>query len=149
MNWQKTPGGTITFKVFDARGNPTKVYVGTDDTGATVGDPTGGGAQGNNMVLVTENEYDGGSAGGDGNLTQQTQHVDASTARVTSFTFDWRNRRTDMDGEIDFYEKVTYDNLDRATKTERYDATANGNLIARAKPSTTTAARCTRRSGTE
>ena len=70
MNRQKTPGGTITFTVFDARGNPTKVYVGTDDTGATVGDPTGGGAQGNNMVLVTENEYDGGSAGGDGNLTQ-------------------------------------------------------------------------------
>jgi hypothetical protein len=119
MNWQKTPGGTITFKVFDARGNPTKVYVGTDDTGATVGDPTGGGATGNNMVLVTENEYDGGSAGGDGNRTQQTQHVDASTTRVTSFTFDWRNRRTDTDGEVDFYEKVYYDNLDRVTKTER------------------------------
>jgi YD repeat-containing protein len=133
MNWQKTPGGTITFKVFDARGNPTKVYVGTDDTGATVGDPTGGGATGNNMVLVTENEYDGGSAGGDGNLTQQTQHVDASTARVTSFTFDWRNRRTDTDGEIDFYEKLYYDNLDRVTKTERYDTTANGNLIARSE----------------
>jgi len=64
MNWQKTPGGTITFKVFDARGNPTKVYVGTVDTGATVGDPTGGGAQGNNMVLVTENQYDGGNFGG-------------------------------------------------------------------------------------
>jgi hypothetical protein len=109
MNWRKTPGGTITFKVFDARGNPTKVYVGTDDTGATVGDLTGGGAQGNNMVLVTENQYDGGSVGGDGNLTQQTQHVDASTTRVTSFTFDWRNRRTDTDGEVDFYEKVYYD----------------------------------------
>jgi RHS repeat-associated protein len=131
MNWQKTPGGTITFKVFDARGNPTKVYVGTDDTGATVGDPTGGGAIGNNMVLVTENEYDGGSAGVDGNLTQQTQHVDASTTRITSFTFDWRNRRTDTNGEIDLYEKLTYDNLDRATKSEGFDTTSGGNLIAR------------------
>ena len=71
MNRQKTPGGTITFTVFDARGNPTKVYVGTDDTGATTGDPTGGGATGNNMVLVSENEYDGGEDGGDGNLTQR------------------------------------------------------------------------------
>jgi len=131
MNRHKTPGGTITFTVFDARGNPSKIYVGTDDAGATTGDPTGGGAQGNNMVLVAENQYDGGSAGGHGNLTRVTQHVDASTTRVTDFTFDWRNRRTDTDGEIDFYEKATYDNLDRATKTERYDTTANGNLIAR------------------
>jgi RHS repeat-associated protein len=133
MNWQKTPGGTIKFTVFDARGNPTRIYVGTDDTGATVGDPTGGGATGNNMVLVTESEYDGGSAGGDGNLTRVTQHVDASTTRVTSFTYDWRNRRTDTDGEIDFYEKLYYDNLDRVTKTERYDTTSGGNLIARSE----------------
>ncbi len=134
MNRQKTPGGTITFTVFDARGNPTKVYVGTDDTGATAGDPTGGGAQGNNMVLVTRERI---------RRRQRrrrrepdaavTQHVDASTTRVTSFTFDWRNRRTDTDGEIDFYEKVYYDNLDRVTKTERYDTTANGNLIARSE----------------
>jgi RHS repeat-associated protein len=131
MNRQQTPGGTITFTVFDARGNPTKVYVGTDDTGATTGDPTGGGATGNNMVLVTEYEYDGGNAGGDGNLTEQTQHVDGSTTGVTGMTYDWRNRRTDTDGEIDYFQRVTYDNLDRVTTTERYDTTAGGNLIAR------------------
>ncbi|MBC8873387.1 MAG: RHS repeat-associated core domain-containing protein [Planctomycetes bacterium] len=133
MNRQKTPGGTITFTVFDVRGNPTKVYVGTDDTGATTGDPTGGGATGNNMVLVTENEYDNAADGGDGNLTKQTQHVDASTTRATTNTYDWRNRRTDTDGEIDFYEKVYLDNLGRVTKSERYDTTANGNLIARSE----------------
>ncbi|MBC8874772.1 MAG: RHS repeat-associated core domain-containing protein [Planctomycetes bacterium] len=131
MNRQRTPGGTITFTVFDVRGNPTKVYVGTNDTGATTGDPTGGGAEGNNMVLVTESEYDNGTDGGDGNLTKQPQHVDASTRRVASHTYDWRNRRTDTDGEIDFYEKAYHDNLDRVTKTERYDTTANGNLISR------------------
>jgi len=131
MNRQETPGGTISFTVFDVRGNPTKVYVGTDDTGATSADPTGGGATGNNMVLVTENEHDSGNDGGDNNLTKQTQHVDATTTRETSHTYDWRNRRTDTDGEIDYYEKTYYDNLDRTTTNERYATTANGNLVAR------------------
>jgi len=133
MNRQKSPGGTISFTVFDVRGNPTKLYVGTDDTGATTGDPTGGGATGNNMVLVAESEHDSADDGGDGNLTKQTQHVDASTTRVTTYTYDWRNRRTDTDGEIDYYEKVYHDNLDRATKTDRYDTTAGGNLIGRSE----------------
>jgi len=133
LNRQKTPGGTITFTVFDVRGNPTKVYVGTDDTGATTGDPTGGGATGNNMVLVTEHEYDGAGDGGDNNLTKQTQHVDATTTRVTTHTYDWRNRRTDTDGELDYYEKTYYDNVDRTTKNERYDTTVNGNLVARSE----------------
>jgi len=75
QNRQVTGGGTITRTVFDARDFPTKTYVGTDDTGATADDPTGGGAQGNNMVLVTEYQYDDGSDGGDGLLTEETQHV--------------------------------------------------------------------------
>jgi len=74
-NRQVTPGGTITRTVFDVRGNPWKIFVGTNDTGATESDPTGGGASGNNMVLVTEYEYDGGSAGGDNHLTQQAQYL--------------------------------------------------------------------------
>ena len=40
-----TPGGTITRTVYDARGNPWKSFVGTNDTGATESDPTGGGQQ--------------------------------------------------------------------------------------------------------
>ena len=134
MGWrnrQVMPGGTITFTVFDSRGNPGKIFVGTDDSGATTGDPTGGGAAGNNMVLVTENEYDGGSAGGDGNLTKVTEHVDGSTTRVTAFTFDWRNRRTDTDGEVDSYEKSTYDNLDRVTRVDQHDTTSSGTLVGR------------------
>lgn len=70
-----TPGGTITRTVYDARGNPWKTFVGTNDTGATESDPTGGGAAGNNMVQVAELEYDGGTAGGDNLLTKQTQFV--------------------------------------------------------------------------
>ena len=126
-----SPGGTITFDVFDVRNQTIQIYVGTNDTGATEDDPTGGGAAGNNMVLVTEDQYDNGAGGGDGNLTRQTQYVNATKIRVTAFTYDWRNRRTDTDGEVDFYQKLYYDNLDRIVKTERYDTTAGGNLIAR------------------
>ena len=107
--------------------------MGTDDTGATAADPTGGGATGNNMVLVTEYQYDSGNDGGDGNVTRQTQHVDGSTTRVTTFTYDWRNRRTDTDGEVDVYERVFYDNLNRVTKVDRHNTTSGGNLIGRSE----------------
>jgi hypothetical protein len=42
---------------------------------ATESDPTGGGAMGNNMIQVTELEFDGGTAGGDNLLTKQTQFL--------------------------------------------------------------------------
>lgn len=128
LNRTTTSGGTITFNVLDVRGNVTKTFIGTDDTGATNQDPTGGGATGNNMVQVTGYEFDDGTAGGDNNLTKQTQYATASNTRVTSYSFDWRNRNTDTDGEIDFFQKVYYDSLDRITKTERYDTTSVGNL---------------------
>ena len=96
-------------------------------------DPTGGGAAGNNMVQVSQNQYDGGNDGGDNNLTQATAYVDGSTTRVTSFVYDWRNRRVDSDGEVDYFQRVAYDNLDRVVKSERYNTTSNGHLIARSE----------------
>lgn len=128
-----TPGGTITFNVFDVRGNVIKTFVGTDDTGATSQDPTGGGAVGNNMVQVTGHEYDGGSDGGDNNLTKQIQYTTSSDTRITLLTYDWRNRNIDTDGEINYFQRLYYDNLDRVTKTERYDTTSAGNLISRSE----------------
>lgn len=125
-----TPGGTITDLVFEPRGIVIGVWVGTDDTGATPTDPSGG-ASGNNMVQITENEYDNGSDGGDGYLTEVTQFVDASTSRVTTMTYDFRGRLLTTDGEIDFFELLEYDNLDQVVKAERYDTTASGNLIGR------------------
>jgi hypothetical protein len=76
-NRSVTGGGTITRTVFDSRNYPSEIYVGTDDTGATASDPTGGGASGNNMVIVTAFKYDNGSDGGDGLLTKETQYVSA------------------------------------------------------------------------
>ena len=40
-----------------------------------------------------------------------------STTRVTTYFYDFRGRRIATDGEIDFYEKATYDNLDRVTRS--------------------------------
>jgi RHS repeat-associated protein len=106
-------------------------WVGTNDHGATSADPSGGGAQGNNMVKVEAFEYDGNSAGGDGNLTKVTRWENAGSSRVTVLGYDWRNRRTSVDGEIDFFEEYAYDNLDRLTKTDRKNTTSGGALVAR------------------
>lgn len=130
-NRSETPGGTITFNVFDIRDQVIESWVGTDDTGATASDPSGGGASGNNMVQITGLQYDDGNDGGDGNITQQTEHVDSTTTRVTTFEYDYRNRRTETDGAEDYYQKTTYDNLNRVTRQEHYDTTSTGNLISR------------------
>jgi RHS repeat-associated protein len=128
-----SPGGTITFNVFNSRGLATETWIGTNDNGATPTDPSGGGASGNNMVRVTARVYDGGTAGGDGNVTSQTQYVDGSTTRVTAFGYDFRSRQTTIDGEVDYYEKKTYDNLNRVIKVERFNTTSGGNLIAKSE----------------
>jgi RHS repeat-associated protein len=83
----------------------------------------------NNMVQVTANQYDGGAAGGDGNLTQQTQYASTTDTRVTSFGYDFRDRRTSMTDALSGYTVYTLDNLDRLTQTQRYDS-SGGTLIA-------------------
>ena len=127
-----TPGGTITDQVSDPRGLVVKTYIGTNDDGATETDPTGGGANpGNNMVVVDTNEFDNGQAGGDGNLTRLTQSVNATITRVTLTTYDFRSRPVAIDGEIDFFQQDGYDNLDRVIRSDRRDTSASGNLIMR------------------
>ena len=125
-----TPGGTITFLVYDPRGHVVSTYVGTNDTGAAEQNPAGTGTP-NNMKLVTANEYDNGTSGGDGNPTKQTQSANGTTTRVTTMSYDFRDRRIDTDGEIDDFERLGYDNLDRVIRSERYDTTVSGHLIAR------------------
>ena len=85
----------------------------------------------NNMVLVSEREYCDGSSGcscgggGAGQLVSETRYVDALTWHTTDFEYDWRGRQlhvlppADDAGRV-VYTKTTYDNLDRATKQERY-----------------------------
>lgn len=129
-NKVKSPMGTITRTVWAAPQRVREIWIGTDDTGATDTNPAGSGSP-NNMLIVTANVYDGGSAGGDGNLTQVTQYAATSDTRVTAFTYDFRNRRLTIDGEIDVYQVSTYDNLDRVTQVDRKDTSSTGNLIGR------------------
>jgi YD repeat-containing protein len=83
------------------------------------------------MVQVQGNEYDNGNAGGDGNLTLETLYVDASTTRVTSYGYDFRNRRTSVTGEESSYTAYTYDNLDQLLQVDQRNGSVTGNLIGR------------------
>ncbi|MCZ2340783.1 MAG: RHS repeat protein, partial [Bacteroidales bacterium] len=125
------PTGTIDRTVFDVRGLTVSTWTGTDDRRATDSDPTGDNAASNNMVQLTANEYDGGTDGGDGNLTQQTLYVDAVTTRVTTFTYDFRSRQIAIDGEEDFYQEQVYDNLNQVIRVDQRDGHSGGNLVAR------------------
>ena len=123
QNRTVSPTGTITRTVFDVRGNAVQTFIGTNDTGVTDADPTGGGNLENNMVLVAQNQYDGGFSSGDGNLTQIRKPVDANpdNDRITSLSYDWRNRRTNTDGEENQHFFYTLDNLNRTTTTQQFD----------------------------
>ena len=123
QNRVKSPNGTITRTVYDVRGLVDSVWVGTNDTGATDTDPTGGGATNNNMKMVVQNEYDDGNDGGDGNLTKTTRPVDdtSSNDRVTEMQYDWRDRLKNTittDGTNDFQNINTLDNLGRTIASE-------------------------------
>ncbi len=130
-NRNATPGGTITRTVFDSRGRAVQTFVGTNDAGATDADPTGGGAPGNNMVLVTQTAV----RRRPGRRRRQPHPADAVRRCIDhprhhlpvrlARPADGHRRR----GR--FYAKVYYDNLDRVTRTERYDTTLSGNLVAR------------------
>ncbi len=85
------------------------------------------------MVKVAEREYDNGDAGGDGNLTKLTAFASSADSREMSYAYDFRNRLTSRDGEIDFYEGYAYDNVDRQISVRRYNSSSSGNLVAQAE----------------
>ena len=118
---------------FDVRGLVTAVFVGTNATGATQDDPTSGGAAGNNMVMVTQNEYDNGVAGRDGNLTSTWAWVDGSTNRQTQFAYDFRNRQTSVTGEENTYSETTYDNLNRPLLRQTRTGSFAGSLLSKSQ----------------
>ncbi len=130
------PTGTIRWQIYEARGLVISNWTGTEDRHATASDPTGGGAPGNNMRLINAQEYDDGAAGGDGNLTQLTQPVDATSGhdRITNYGYDYRDRRdtlTQNDGTTTWITKTTYDDLDRPWQNTTYvGSVADSNRIA-------------------
>jgi RHS repeat-associated protein len=131
--------GTIDRRVYEVRGLLESVWTGTNDTGATSGNPAGGAAPGNNMVAVLLNHYDGGSDGGDGNLTESNAPVDGDSDndRVTQFVYDFRDRQVrgeQNDGVRLLISETAYDNLGRVTQVTGYhDTVANANRTSRVR----------------
>ena len=108
---------------------------GTDDSGATDSDPTGGGATGNNMVKVWSGDYDENN-----NLIEEKRPVDGTSTndRVVEYTFDYRNRLDESetsDGEGNTYlSKNTYNDMNLVTQVDRYHTSVlAGNLTGRVK----------------
>ncbi len=129
------PGGTLVRTVHDPRGLALSEWTGTDDTGATDDDPTGDGAPGNNLVLVTGNTYDGGN----GNLIRRVRPVDSDSAndREELFDHDFRDRfvgEQHNDGTHAYFVRLTLDNLGQVVQTDHYHTgVISGNLTARSK----------------
>src|SRR5207249_11236127 len=74
------PTGTINRTVYDTLGRVVSTWVGTNDTPASGSWSPTNNTTPSNMVQVTGNVYDGGSAGGDSTLTQVTQYPGGSAA---------------------------------------------------------------------
>ncbi len=123
-----SPGGTITWNVFDVRSNITATFVGTDATGGTDDDPDGSGAP-NNMVLVSTNYFDGSVPGlpvdkGNNLLTLSVQQVSASETRATTYDYDFRERLIGTTGPLSDFVGYLYDNRSNVILEERWGASA-------------------------
>ena len=135
--------GTINRTVFDGLNRPVSTWIGTNDAGATHANPQGSGGA-NDMLPLTESTYDAGGVG-DSNLTKLVTHINADAAhdRVSLYDYDWRDRPVLARNGVAFAGGtassveavyVTYDNLNRAVGTERFEgpsvagswATSNG-----------------------
>ncbi len=117
-----SPGGTVTRTTFDTRGLATAVRTGTDDTGTAS----------NNMVIVEANEYDSRATRGNGLLTTRTLYAGkpaTTVTRVTTFGYDWRDRRVLVVPPAGARAATTFDNLDRAVVVDR--TTSSNALLVR------------------
>jgi hypothetical protein len=129
LNREVSPAGTITRFVHDGPGRVVSTWVGTDDEPTSgVWSPTN--TAGTDLVMVSENEYDGGGIG-DGNLTKVTAHPGGgAAARVTAYAYDWRDRLIATKQGVESSEStgvnrpmfyVELDNLGRVVVSEQYD----------------------------
>jgi hypothetical protein len=121
-----TPTGTYYKILYDGLNRPVSKWVGTND-----GSP-------GNMTQATGYVYDGSQGAvsqttgvGDGNLTQKVEYPGGGAAnRVTNYWYDWRDRQVASKPGVQSNEDTTthrpitylsFDNLDEATKVQRFD----------------------------
>src|SRR3954469_14277126 len=86
----KTAPGTITRAVFDELGRGYQTFMGPNDNGDAGGESSGT----NNMVKISELEFDAGSAGKNSLVTKRTSFIQDSTTgrRDTTYDYDFRGR---------------------------------------------------------
>jgi hypothetical protein len=121
-----TPTGTYYKTIYGGLDRPVSEWIGTND-----GSP-------GNMTQTKGYIYDGSQGAvsqttgvGDGNLTQMTEYPGGSASnRVTNFWFDWRDWQVASKAGVQSSEDTTthrpiifttFDNLDEATKVQRFD----------------------------
>jgi RHS repeat-associated protein len=121
-----TPTGTYYKTIYDGLDRPVSEWIGTND-----GSP-------GNMTQTKDYIYDGSQGAvsqttgvGDGNLTQMIEYPGGSASnRVTNFWLDWRDRQVASKQGVQSSEDTTthrpiifttFDNLDEATKVQRFD----------------------------
>ncbi|MBX3403604.1 MAG: hypothetical protein KF699_09370 [Phycisphaeraceae bacterium] len=116
----KVADGTITRSAYDVLGRAWQSFVGTNDNGDAGGDTSGT----NNMVKVSETEFDGGNDGGNSLVTARTLFVEDSTTgqRVTTFQHDVRGRTIVTENPVAPHVLVKYDNLGRMLASATYSS---------------------------
>ncbi len=116
----KDPTGTIRRTVFDAIGREIERWIGKNDNSFSGGESSGP----DDMVKTTILAYDGGSDGGNGQLTSRTLRVqDSSTGeRVTTYTYDYRGRTILETNPTAPHALHKYDNLGRRVATALYSS---------------------------
>ncbi|MEM8784179.1 MAG: hypothetical protein AAGE65_15190 [Planctomycetota bacterium] len=133
--------GTITASVYDIAGRVTEAWVGTDATGATPGDPSGG-ASGNNMEQVASSTY---RASGELASTRSLKAVDSiADFESASVETQYEEACVVIDGDkkshvtwtkpqdgLSPWVRQTYDRQGRLTTAESYvnGSTAAGPLL--------------------
>src|SRR5207247_1363561 len=104
QNRVRTPGGTITRTVYDALNRVISEWVGTNDDGATNADPQSANID-NNMAQVTSQEYSPDSDRSQPQSVTQFVDDDPVNNRITTYTYDGRNLRIAVSGELNFHEE--------------------------------------------
>jgi RHS repeat-associated protein len=121
-----TPTGTYSKTLFDGLDRAVSAWIGTND-----GSP-------GNMTQTAAYIYDGSQGAvsqttgvGDSNLTQVIEYPGGGAAnRVTNYWYDWRDRQVASKEGVQSSEDttthrpiiyMTFDNVDEATKVQRFD----------------------------
>ncbi|CAK9112214.1 Uncharacterized protein SCF082_LOCUS52037, partial [Durusdinium trenchii] len=133
----KDATGTISRAVYDDLGRMTSSEIGTNDY-----DDPGGEASGtNNMVTVSETEYDSGNDGGNSYVTKTTAFVvdSATDRRDTLYTHDVRGRTKLTQSAAAPHSLVKLDNLGRTLAMGQYSSVSG--LTASSDPTSVTSNR--------